>query len=104
MDYLLPGLENSLQSHFVIFDSLNAAVIHSAALRAKEAAGSSGLDAHCWCRLCTAFQGASGELCSAIALFARRMSFSFLSPDILSFLACCLIAGQTTWCPPYRNL
>jgi len=93
MDCLLPGWEKPPQSHPVIFDSLNAAVIRSAALKTKGAAGPSGLDAHCWRRLCTTFQGASGELCSAMALFARRLCTSFLSPDILSpFLACRLIA------------
>ena len=37
--------------------------------------------------------GASDELCAAIALFARRLCTTYLSPDILSpFLVCCLIA------------
>jgi len=93
MECLLPGWDNPPPSHPVIFDSLNAAVIRSAALRTKGAAGPSGLDAHCWRRLCTSFQGASGELCSAIALFARRLCTSYLSPGLLSsFLACRLIA------------
>jgi len=39
MDCLLPGWENPPQSHSVIFDSLNAAVIRSAALKTKGAAG-----------------------------------------------------------------
>jgi len=48
MDFLLHGWENPPQSHPVIFDSLNASVICSAALKTKGAAGLSGLDAHCW--------------------------------------------------------
>ena len=57
-------------------------MIRSAALRTEGAAGSFGLDAHYWRRLCTAFQGASGELCTAVTLFARDLCLSFLSPDI----------------------
>ena len=47
MEYLLPGWNNPPLSHPVIFDCLNAAVICSAALRTKGAAGPSRLDAHC---------------------------------------------------------
>ena len=46
-----------------------------------------------WWRLCTSFCAASNELCGAIALFARQLCTTFLSPDILSpFLACWLTA------------
>jgi len=92
MECLLPGWDNPPPSHPIIFDCLSAAVICSAALRSKLAAGPSGLDAHCWHKLCTSFQGALGELCSAFAQFARRLCASYLSPRILSsFLACHLI-------------
>jgi len=87
MECLLPGWDNTTLPHPVIFDHLNVAVIRSAALRTK---GTAGLD--CWRKLCTSFQGASGELCSAIALFARCLCTSYLSPGLLSSsLACCLI-------------
>ena len=55
--------------HPVIFSSLNAAVIRSAALRTSGAAGPSGIDARGWRRLCTSFHSASGELCVAISSF-----------------------------------
>ena len=55
--------------------------------------GPSGMDTRCWRRLCTAFHSVSSELCIAIALFARHICSSFVSPDILApFVACCLIA------------
>ena len=88
MECLLPGWDNTTLPHPVIFDHLNVAVIRSAALRTK---GTAGLD--CWRKLCTSFQGASGELCSAIALFACRLCTSYLSPGTLSsFLAFHFIA------------
>ena len=52
-----------------------------------------GIDARGWRRLCTSFHSASGELCVAMSLFARRLCTVFLSPDLLSpFLVCRLIA------------
>ena len=62
-------------------------------LNTKEAAGPSGLDAHCWRRLCTSFHSASKDLCHSLALFARCLCVSFVDPRGLSaFLACHLIA------------
>ena len=59
----------------------------------RGAAGPSGVDAHEWWRLCTSFHVASNYLCAAIALFARQLCTTYLSPEILSpFLACRLIA------------
>ena len=108
MDCLLPGWTNPPTSHPIIFGSLNVAMItRSTALRTDGASGPSGLDAYCWRRSFAAFQGASGELCAAIALFTRHLCTSCLSPQILSpFLACRLIAltRQTNWCSPYWNL
>ena len=68
-------------------------MVRAAALRTMGVAGPSGIDARGWRRLCTSFRAASDELCGAIALFARRLCTSFISPDILSpFLGCRLIA------------
>ena len=39
--------------HPIIFESLDASIVHSAALRVSGAAGPSGLDAHEWRHLCT---------------------------------------------------
>ena len=44
------------QIHPVVFERINASSIRSAALRTKGAAGPSGIDAHCWRRLCTLFK------------------------------------------------
>ena len=47
------------QVHPVIFDRIDASSIRSAALHTKGAAGPSGIDAHCWRRLCSSFKSAS---------------------------------------------
>ena len=86
-------LSNHLGSHPVIIDSIDAGSIRRAALATNGAAGPSNLDAHCWRRLCTSFHNSSQDLCNSLALFARRLSTSFVDPDGLSsFLACRLIA------------
>ena len=72
-------------------------------LTPKGAAGPSGLDAHCWRRLCTSFHSASRDLCHSLALFARRLCTSFVDPKALSpFLACRLIALDK--CPGVRPI
>ena len=79
--------------HPIVFDSLDAATIRSAALHTNGAAGPSGLDAHCWRRLCSSFSGASNELCHSLAKVAFRMCTSFVDPSCISpFLAYRLIA------------
>ena len=51
------------------------------------------MNAKCWRRLCTSFYSGSTGLCEAIALFARCLCTTLLSPDILSsFVSCRLIA------------
>jgi len=90
---LLPDWADPPSPHPVIFSSLNAAIIRSAALRTSGAAGPSGIDAHGWRRLCTSFHSASSELCVAMSSFARRLCTAFLSPQLLSpFVMCRLIA------------
>ena len=90
-------------SHPVICDSINAASIHTAALHTKGAAGPSGLDAHCWRRLCTSFKSASHDLCHALALVAKRLCTTLVDPSCLSaFLACQLIALDK--CPGVRPI
>ena len=79
--------------HPVIFESLDASAIRSAALRTTGSAGPSGLDAQEWRRLCTAFKGASSNLCNSMALLARRLSNTYIDPECTSpLLACRLIA------------
>lgn len=91
------------QIHPVIFDQITASSIRSAALRTKGAAGPSGIDAHCWRRLCTSFKSASDDLCHSLALLARRLCVSFVDPKGLSsLLACRLIALDK--CPGVRPI
>ena len=54
---ILPGPPPEI--HPVVFDCIDAHLICSTALKTSGAAGPSGLDAHAWRRLCTAFRSAS---------------------------------------------
>ena len=91
------------QVHRVIYDRIDACCIHSAA---KGSAGLSGLDAHCWRRLCTSFHSASWDLCHLLVSLAKRLCTSFVDPKGLSaFLACRLYdcigqmpRSETHWC------
>ena len=79
--------------HPVIFESIDAKVICSAALRITGSAGLSGIDAHGWRRMCTSLKGASLDLCNTLASTARRICTSFVDPKSISpLLACHLIA------------
>ena len=79
--------------HPVVFDSIDARLIRSTALRTSSAAGPSGLDAHSWWRLCTAFKTASNSLCQSLAEVAKRLCSSLVDPQGLApLLACRLIA------------
>ena len=79
--------------HPVVFDSIDARLIRSTALRTSGAAGPSGLDAHSWRRLCTAFKTASNSLCQSLAEVAKRLCSSLVDPQGLApLLACRLIA------------
>ena len=70
--------------HLVIFNSIDANAIRSAALRTTGSAGPSGLDAHEWRRLCTAFKGASTDLCNSLALVAKRLCTKYVDPKCVS--------------------
>jgi len=77
----------------VIFESLDANAICSAALSVNGAAGLSGLDSHEWRRLCTSHKGASRDLCAALASVAVRVCTTHVHPSsIAPLLACHLIA------------
>ena len=90
---LLPDSVPTTPVHSVIFDMLDGSVIRAAALRTSGAAGPSGIDAHGWRRLCSSFRSASDELCSALAILARRLCSTFVDPVIISpLMACRLIA------------
>lgn len=79
--------------HPVVFDRIDASLIRSTALRISGAAGPSGLDAHAWRRLSTAFKSASSSLCQSLADVAKCLCSVFVDPQLLTpFLACRLIA------------
>ena len=89
--------------HPVIFEALDGALIHNAALRTRGATGPSGLDAFGWRRLCTSFQRASNDLCSSLALVAHRLCTSCIDLDsITAMVACRLIALNK--CPGVRTI
>ena len=84
--------------HPITFDSIDAHLICSTALRTSGVAGPSGLDAHAWRRLCTAFKPASNSLCQSLAEFAKCLCSSLVDPQGLGpLLACRLIARDK--CP-----
>ena len=91
------------QTHPVIFDRVDAALIRSTALRTSGAAGPSGLDAHAWRRLCTAFKASSSSLCHSLANVTKRLCTSHVDPEAVSpLLANRLIALDK--CPGVRPI
>ena len=101
-DALLPDIDPT-QVHPVIYDMIDASCIRTAALNTKGAAGPSGLDTHCWRRLCTSFHATSRELCHSLALLTKRLCTTFVDHKGLSaFLACRLIAIDK--CPGVRPI
>lgn len=101
VDSILPGVP--LEIHPVVFDSIDARLVRSTALRGKGAAGPSGLDAYAWRRLCTAFKSVSATLCQSLANVAKHLCTSFVDPKVVSpLLACRLIALDK--CPGVRPI
>ena len=91
-DALVTTTEQPPEVHPVLFESLTAASIRSAALRTAGSAGPSGIDAAGWRRLCCSFHKDSNDLCAAIAAFARRICTTYVDPDgIQAFVACRLL-------------
>ena len=77
----------------MIFESLDATVIHTAALKTSGAAGPSSIDAHEWRRLCTCHKGASRDLCASLATVAQRLCSSYVDPTAIKpMLASRLVA------------
>ena len=70
--------------HPVVFDSIDATVIRTAALRTDGAAGPSGIDARGWRRLCSSFQTASNDLCNSMALLAKQLGMDFVNSQDLA--------------------
>ena len=84
--------DDPLDIHFVLFESLNAAMIRFAALQTRGAAGPSGVDALGWRRLCTSFKFASHDLCQSLASVAKHLYTDLVDPtSIAPFIASRLI-------------
>ena len=100
-DSIMPGTPPEI--HSVIFDSIDARLIRSMALKTKGAAGPSGLDAYAWRRLCTVFKSTSNSLCQALADVAKRLCSVLVDPQAIApFLGCRLIALDK--CPGVRPI
>jgi len=85
--------DDPAEVHPVLFESIDASLIRSAALRTSGTAGPSGLDAACWRRLCTSFKAASHSLCQSMANTAQCLCTDLIDPSITALLlACRLIA------------
>ena len=80
-----------------MFESIDASMLRSAALRTTGVAGMSGLDAISWRRLCTSFKSVSIDLCHVLAMTAQGLFTNFVDPSTFApFLACRLIALSKT--------
>ena len=94
--------EEPQEPHPVIFESLDASAIRSAALKISGAAGPSGLDVHEWRCICTCHKGASRDLCASLATVAQRLCSSYVDPTAIKpLLASRLVAldKQPGVCP-----
>ena len=79
--------------HPVLFESLDAGMIRSAALYTSGAAGPSGLDALGWRRLYALRSRQHPLSCQSLALTAKRLCTEFVDPvSIAPLMACRLIA------------
>ena len=89
---LLSLVDNTVETHPVLFERIDGDLIRSTALKVQGSAGPSGMDAAGWRRMCTAFHGASRDLCIALSAFTRRICSTLTYPSGLAvFIACRLI-------------
>ena len=77
---LFPSTTPRTSFHYVIFEKLTGATIRNAALCTKGSAGPSGIDSCGWRRLCTSFKNISADLCSSLALIAKKLCTVFVDP------------------------
>ena len=80
----LLSLADTFAVNPVVFDALDALVVHAAALHTVGPVGSSLIAARGQRRLCTSFHAALDEFSGTIGFFARWLCTTFISPDILS--------------------
>ena len=89
---LLSLVDNTVETHPVLFERIDGDLIRSTALKVQGSAGPSGMDAAGWRRMCTAFHGASRDLCNALSAFTRRICSTLTDPSgLAAFIACRLI-------------
>ena len=79
-DSLLPSTTPRTSFHYVMFEKLTGATIRNTALRTKGSAGPSGIDSCGWKCLCTSFKNISPDLCSSLALVAKKLCTVFVDP------------------------
>ena len=87
---LTSDCETATTHHPIIFEQIDAQLIHKTTLQLDGAAGPSGLDAGAWKRLCSSFGACSNDLCSAIAAVAKRLCTAYVDPTCISSL----VAGR----------
>jgi len=68
----------------IIFEEIDASLIHKMALKCMGAHCPSGLTASDWKQLCSSFGTASNDLCSAITAATCRLCVSYVDPSCLS--------------------
>ena len=89
---LLSGDDNTTETYPVLFERIDGNLIRSTALKVQGSAGPSGMDAAGWRHMCTAFHGASRDLCISLAAFTCRICSNFIDPSgLAAFIACRLI-------------
>lgn len=76
--------------HPIIFEKIDASLIHKTALQMDRTAGPSGLVTNAWKRLCSSFGLASNDLCAAIATTAKHLCSTYIDPSSIS----ALVAGR----------
>ncbi len=64
----------------VIYQQINAEMVHDAALRTKGSGGSSGIDANGFRRMlaCKLFKNSGTDLCAAVATMARKLCTEYV--------------------------
>ena len=91
-NYLIVEPDRETPFHPSIFDHICVKHVRQTAMKLKGSYGPSGLDAHEWRRLLTAFGQASTEQCKIIAKVARRIGTEKIPDDHLEeYNACRLI-------------
>ena len=89
--------------HPVVFDSIDARLIRSTALKTTGAAGPSGLDVYSWRRMCAAYKATSSSLCQALANVTKCLCTDYVDPDAVSCLFSCSLLALDK-CPGVRPI